>query len=182
MPAGSTRSAHFPAYGRWAEWNGKYRDGVRKFLKGEPGQVGDMAQRLQGSPDLYAGPRAHRIDQLHHRPRRLHAQRSGLLQRQAQRGQRRRQPRRRQRQRQLELRLGRTDRRSRHQRPAPAPDEERRGHAHGQPGRADDPHGRRNRAHQAWQQQHLLPGQRTELAGLGLWSERMPISSASSST
>ncbi len=45
----------FPAFGRWAEWNGKYRDTIRKFLKGEPGQVGDMAQRLQGSPDLYAG-------------------------------------------------------------------------------------------------------------------------------
>ncbi|MEH1873993.1 glycogen debranching protein GlgX [Nostoc sp.] len=44
----------FPAFGRWAEWNGKYRDGIRKFLKGEPGRVGDMAQRLQGSPDLYA--------------------------------------------------------------------------------------------------------------------------------
>lgn len=44
----------FPAFGRWAEWNGKYRDGIRKFLKGEPGCVGDMAQRLQGSPDLYA--------------------------------------------------------------------------------------------------------------------------------
>jgi glycogen operon protein len=43
----------FPGYGRWAEWNGKYRDCVRKFLKGEPGQVGEMAQRLQGSPDLY---------------------------------------------------------------------------------------------------------------------------------
>lgn len=43
----------FPAFGRWAEWNGKYRDGIRKFLKGA-GQVGDMAQRLQGSPDLYA--------------------------------------------------------------------------------------------------------------------------------
>jgi glycogen operon protein len=43
----------FPAYGRWAEWNGKYRDGIRKFLKGD-GSVGDMAQRLQGSPDLYA--------------------------------------------------------------------------------------------------------------------------------
>lgn len=43
----------FPAYGRWAEWNGKYRDGIRKFLKGD-GTVGDMAQRLQGSPDLYA--------------------------------------------------------------------------------------------------------------------------------
>jgi glycogen operon protein len=45
----------FPAYGRWAEWNGKYRDCVRKFLKGDPGQVGEMAQRLQGSPDLYFG-------------------------------------------------------------------------------------------------------------------------------
>ena len=43
----------FPAFGRWAEWNGKYRDGVRKFLKGE-NTVGDMAQRLSGSPDLYA--------------------------------------------------------------------------------------------------------------------------------
>jgi isoamylase len=44
----------FPAYGRWAEWNGKYRDGIRCFLKGDAGRVGDMAQRLQGSPDLYA--------------------------------------------------------------------------------------------------------------------------------
>ena len=43
----------FPAYGRWGEWNGKYRDSIRQFLKGE-GNVGDMAQRLQGSPDLYA--------------------------------------------------------------------------------------------------------------------------------
>lgn len=43
----------FPAFGRWAEWNGKYRDGIRKFIKGD-GTVGDMAQRLQGSPDLYA--------------------------------------------------------------------------------------------------------------------------------
>lgn len=43
----------FPAYGRWAEWNGKYRDTVRGFLRGDPGQVGDLAQRLQGSPDLY---------------------------------------------------------------------------------------------------------------------------------
>ena len=50
----------FPAYGRWAEWNGKYRDGVRKFLKGEAGMVGDMAQRLAGSPDMYStrGPTA----------------------------------------------------------------------------------------------------------------------------
>ena len=43
----------FPAYGRWAEWNGKYRDSIRKFLKGD-GNNWDVAQRLQGSPDLYA--------------------------------------------------------------------------------------------------------------------------------
>jgi isoamylase len=43
----------FPAWGRWAEWNGKYRDDIRKFVKGEGGAVGAMSQRLQGSPDLY---------------------------------------------------------------------------------------------------------------------------------
>lgn len=50
----------FPAYGRWAEWNGKYRDAVRKFLKGDPGMVGEISQRIQGSPDLYyyRGPTA----------------------------------------------------------------------------------------------------------------------------
>ncbi len=45
----------FPNYGRWAEWNGKYRDCVRKFLKGDLGLVGEMAQRLTGSPDIYQG-------------------------------------------------------------------------------------------------------------------------------
>jgi glycogen operon protein len=50
----------FPAYGRWAEWNGKYRDCVRRFLKGDEAQVAEMAQRLAGSPDLYyyRGPTA----------------------------------------------------------------------------------------------------------------------------
>ncbi len=43
----------FPAYGRWAEWNGKFRDDTREFLKGEAGKVGAIAQRVQGSPDLY---------------------------------------------------------------------------------------------------------------------------------
>jgi len=43
----------FPNYGRWAEWNGKYRDCVRKFLKGDLGLAGEMAQRLMGSPDMY---------------------------------------------------------------------------------------------------------------------------------
>lgn len=44
----------FPAYGRWSEWNGRFRDALRKYLKGDPGAVGEMASRIQGSPDLYA--------------------------------------------------------------------------------------------------------------------------------
>lgn len=43
----------FPAFGRWSEWNGKYRDTARRYLKGDSDQVGEMAQRVQGSPDLY---------------------------------------------------------------------------------------------------------------------------------
>ena len=37
----------------WSEWNGKYRDNVRKFWKGDPGQIAEMAYRLSGSSDLY---------------------------------------------------------------------------------------------------------------------------------
>lgn len=44
----------FPAYGRWAEWNGKYRDTLRRLLKGEENLIGDLSQGLQGSPDLYS--------------------------------------------------------------------------------------------------------------------------------
>ena len=43
----------FPAFGRWSEWNGKYRDTARQFLKGDENQIGELAQRVQGSPDLY---------------------------------------------------------------------------------------------------------------------------------
>jgi glycogen operon protein len=44
----------FPDYGRWSEWNGKYRDTARKFLKGDEGQTREMAQALMGSPNLYS--------------------------------------------------------------------------------------------------------------------------------
>ncbi len=44
----------FPAYGRWAEWNGRYRDDMRQFLKGDLGMVGAAAQAVEGSPNLYA--------------------------------------------------------------------------------------------------------------------------------
>jgi isoamylase len=45
---------NFPSYGRWMEWNGKYRDCMRRFLKGDQGMVGEVVQRILGSPDLYA--------------------------------------------------------------------------------------------------------------------------------
>ena len=44
---------HFPDYGRWSEWNGKYRDVVRQFIKGDTGTIGELATRIVGSPDLY---------------------------------------------------------------------------------------------------------------------------------
>jgi glycogen operon protein len=37
----------------WAEWNGKYRDTVRRFWRGDPGQLGELGYRLTGSSDLY---------------------------------------------------------------------------------------------------------------------------------
>lgn len=43
----------FPSYGRWAEWNGKYRDDVRRFLKGEACLAGAVAARIAGSEDIY---------------------------------------------------------------------------------------------------------------------------------
>ncbi|MDR2932191.1 MAG: glycogen debranching protein GlgX [Oscillospiraceae bacterium] len=43
----------FPAWNRWAEWNGKYRDDLRSFLKGDGGFADAAAQRISGSPDLY---------------------------------------------------------------------------------------------------------------------------------
>ena len=43
----------FPGY-RWAEWNGRYRDVIRRFVGGETGLVGEVATRIAGSSDLYA--------------------------------------------------------------------------------------------------------------------------------
>lgn len=52
--AGLYQVGKFPAWGRWAEWNGRYRDDVRRFVRGDDGMVPVLAQRLSGSPDLYA--------------------------------------------------------------------------------------------------------------------------------
>src|SRR5260370_38361593 len=48
----------FPAYGRWAEWNGKYRDPIRRFLKGADDQLNALARRVTGAPYMYS---THRV-------------------------------------------------------------------------------------------------------------------------
>jgi glycogen operon protein len=50
--AGLYQIGYFPGF-RWAEWNGRYRDDLRRFLKGDPGLVGAVANRVAGSSDLY---------------------------------------------------------------------------------------------------------------------------------
>lgn len=46
---------------RWAEWNGKYRDDLRSFLKGDPGFARAAAQRIVGSKDLYSSNRGDNV-------------------------------------------------------------------------------------------------------------------------
>jgi glycogen operon protein len=43
---------NFPGY-RWSEWNGRYRDVVRRFVRGDPGILGEVATRISGSSDYY---------------------------------------------------------------------------------------------------------------------------------
>ncbi|MNS29230.1 Glycogen debranching enzyme [compost metagenome] len=49
---GGYQVGNFPV--GWTEWNGKYRDSVRRFWRGDGGQVSELASRLAGSSDLYA--------------------------------------------------------------------------------------------------------------------------------
>ncbi len=56
MPADFIRSGSFPAWTRWAEWNGKYRDDMQKFSeRGLLVMPQAAASRLTGSLDLYTG-------------------------------------------------------------------------------------------------------------------------------
>jgi isoamylase len=52
--AGIYQVGSFPGY-RWMEWNGLYRDTVRRFVRGDPGIIGQLATRITGSSDLYQG-------------------------------------------------------------------------------------------------------------------------------
>ena len=100
---GGYQVGNFPVL--WSEWNGIYRDVMRDFWRGQA-----TRRRLRLAPHRLERPLRGRrpppvrVDQLHHRPRRLHAARPRLLQRQAQRGQPGGQPRRHRRQPLVELR------------------------------------------------------------------------------
>jgi glycogen operon protein len=48
---GGYQVGNFPV--GWAEWNGKYRDTIRHFWRGDPGHIGEVASRLGGSSDIY---------------------------------------------------------------------------------------------------------------------------------
>ena len=48
---GGYQSGNFPVI--WTEWNGRYRDCIRRFWKGDSGMVGELATRLAGSADMY---------------------------------------------------------------------------------------------------------------------------------
>ena len=118
---GGYQVGNFPPL--WSEWNGKYRDTVRDFWRGEPADARRVRVPLhrQLRPVRGRRPAARRQHQLRHRPRRLHAARPRLVQREAQRGQRRGQPRRREPQPLVELRRRGPDRRpARSSRCAPA--------------------------------------------------------------
>ena len=107
---GGYQVGNFPIL--WSEWNGVYRDTMRDFWRAQRQRRRvRLAAVGLGRPVRVRRPRPVRLDQLHHRPRRLHPARPRLLQREAQRGQPRGQPRRHRRQPLLELRRRGRDRR-----------------------------------------------------------------------
>ena len=70
---------------RWLQWNGRFRDEVRRFVRGDPGLVPSLMYRLYGSDDLFPDSRPPRVSsvpkrQLRDIARRVHDVRSGLVQ------------------------------------------------------------------------------------------------------
>jgi glycogen operon protein len=57
--AGLSQMGKFPAWGRWAELNGWFRDDVRRFVRSEPGAAAAVAKRICGSLDLYGDSSRH---------------------------------------------------------------------------------------------------------------------------
>ena len=117
--AGLYQIGYFPGY-RWAEWNGRFRDDIRRFVRGDPGLVGAVASRIGGSADIYQTSGHLPINSINFVTCHDGFTLNDLVSynAQAQRGQRRGQPRRHQRQPELELRRGRRDATTRPSRPS----------------------------------------------------------------
>ena len=79
--AGLYQVGTFPAWSRWAEWNGKFRDDVRRFVRGDPGMVSCLGDPSGGQPRPVSDqqPRALSQHQFRDLPRWLDAGRPGLL-------------------------------------------------------------------------------------------------------
>ena len=164
---GGYQVGNFPSL--WTEWNGKYRDTTRDYWRGEHATLPEFASRFTGSSDLYLNN-----GRSPHASINFVTAHDGFtladlvsLQREAQRCQRRGRPRRGVTQQVVELRGG-----GPHARPVdPGPEGPTAAQHHGdpavEPGGPDDRPRRRDRAHAGGEQQHLLPGQRAVLDGLG---------------
>ena len=146
---------HLPRrHARLLAWAGR-----RRRLRRAPGRFQRPVRARRAQPV--------RVDQLHHRPRRLPARRSRRVQREAQRGEQGGQPRRDRRQPVLELRRRGPDGRSGDQRAAHPPAAQLPGDAHALAGRPDAPRRRRALPYAERQQQRLVPGQRDLLVRVG---------------
>jgi len=164
---GGYQVGNFPT--KWTEWNGKYRDAVRRFWRGDGAGVSELATRLSGSSDLYeqSGRRPYASINFVTAHDGFTLAGSCQLQPEAQRSERREQRRRGESQSQLELRCRGADRRSTRPGSARSSAPEHHGHAVALGRCADDQRRRRTRTHAARQQQRLLPGQRSRLDVMG---------------
>ena len=152
----------------WKEWNGRFRDDVRSFFRGEDGMVGRFADRIVGSPELYAHKEREPEQSVNFVTCHDGFTLNDLVSYDGKHNeaQRREQPRRRRRQPELELRGRRPDRRSRRRAAAQPPGEELPDDDAAVARAAHDPDGRRGAAHAARQQQPVLPRRRARLARL----------------
>ncbi len=154
---------------RWAEWNGRYRDDMRRFWRGDPGMLGPLATRLAGSSDLYEPGGRHPYHSINfitsHDGFTLndlvsyndkHNEANGEGNRDGDNNN-------------YSYNYG-VEGPTRHRgiEPHPdSPDQKHAGHADAQPRRPDDRLRRRVPANATRQQQRLLPGQRNLLVQLG---------------
>ena len=152
----------------WKEWNGRFRDDVRRFVKSDNGTVGLLAQRALGSPDIFGHEEREPEQSINFVTCHDGFTLNDLVSynEQAQRGEWRRQPGR-ARPRTCPGTAGSKDRPTTLRSSSCAPsDQELYCHSAHLDRYADVPDGRRDASHPAGQQQCLLPGQRDQLARL----------------